>query len=320
MSRTKIFLLVVSLSFLALVLFSCSKTNEETKVEPAAQQVQQPQSQQSQPVDAAKPQPANEPAISEPARSAHAPAARQTAPRQRRVRSSDEPASRRTPSPVASGEPVEVPSTPRRTQPVTEPEPIEPAPSPRRGEFERVATPPSPPRPMTITTEVPEGTVLEVRLNEAVSSAENQSGDKFEATVDRDITIDGRTIVPRGSRVYGKILDVVPSGKVQGRAQMSLILTDLIVGEKSYTIETSKISFEAEGTKDRDAKTVGGGAGLGALIGAVAGGKKGAAIGAAIGGGAATAGVLLTKGKEVEFQPEHKFSFRLEKDLSVTVR
>lgn len=316
MSRTKILFSVVSLSFLALVFFACSKTNEEAKVEPAAPQVQQPQAQQSQPAQVAQSQPSNEPAVSEPAPSAPAPVARQTAPRQRRVQSSNEPVSRRTPSPAASREPFEIP------EPTVEPERVEPArsPVPRRGEVERVATPPSPPRPVRVTAEVPEGTVLEIRLNEAVSSAENQSGDKFEATLDRDIVIDGRTVVPRGSRVYGKLLDVAPSGKVQGRAQMSLILTDLIAGEKSYGIETGKISVEAEGGKDRDAKTIGGGAGLGALIGAVAGGKKGAAIGAAIGGGAATAGVLLTKGKEVEFQPEHKFSFRLEKDLSVTVR
>ena len=53
------------------------------------------------------------------------------------------------------------------------------------------------------------------------------------------------------------------------------------------------------------------------VIGGIAGGGKGAAIGAAVGGGAGTAGVLLTKGKEVEFPAETKFEFELQKDVTL---
>ena len=48
---------------------------------------------------------------------------------------------------------------------------------------------------------------------------------------------------------------------------------------------------------------------MGALLGGIIAGKKGVAVGAAVGGGAGTATVLTTKGKEVEFEPEHKFDF-----------
>lgn len=159
-----------------------------------------------------------------------------------------------------------------------------------------------------------------MRLTQALSSEKNRSGDRFEAALDHDLSVDGKILVPRRSRVIGKLVEVVEAGKVEGRAHLSLVLTEIEVGEKPYPIETNTISIEAESTSRRDTKTVGGAAGLGAIIGGIAGGKKGAAIGATIGGGAAAAGVLLTQGKEVKLEPEQKFSFRLEKDVQITVR
>ncbi len=179
-------------------------------------------------------------------------------------------------------------------------------------------TPPPPPRPTTAV--VPEGTVIDVRLGQMLSSATNHVGDTFDAILDRDLIVDGQMLAPKGSRVTGKVTDVVGSGKVKGLAHMTLALNAIKVGEDRYPIDTSTISVEAENTKSRDAKTIGAGAAIGAAIGAIAGGGKGAAIGGAIGGGAGTAGVLATKGKEVEFQPEHKFSFRLEKDVEMKIR
>ena len=179
-------------------------------------------------------------------------------------------------------------------------------------------TPPPPPKPTTAV--LPEGTVVDVRLDQRLSSGTNQIGDTFDAILDRDLIVDGQMLAPKGSRVTGKVTDVIGSGKVKGLAHMTLALTAIKVGEDRYPINTSTISVEAENTKARDAKTIGAGAAIGAAIGAIAGGKKGAAIGGAVGGGAGTAGVLATKGKEVEFEPEHKFSFRLEKEVPMKIR
>ncbi len=179
-------------------------------------------------------------------------------------------------------------------------------------------TPPPPPKPTTAV--LPEGTVIDVRLSDHLSSATNQVGDTFEAILDRDLIVDGQMLAPKGSRVTGKVTDVIGSGKVKGLAHMTLALSAVKVGEDRYPVSTGTISVEAENTKMRDAKTIGAGAAIGAAIGAIAGGRKGAAIGGAVGGGAGTAGVLVTKGKEVEFQPEHKFSFRLEKDVEMKIR
>ena len=88
-------------------------------------------------------------------------------------------------------------------------------------------------------------------------------------------------------------------------------------GDRQIPIETNALSFEADGTVKRDAARTAGGAGLGAIIGAIAGGGKGAAIGAAIGGGAGVGATVITKGKEVEFDPETLFSFQLTKPFDI---
>ncbi|MBM3792110.1 MAG: hypothetical protein FJW35_17415, partial [Acidobacteria bacterium] len=127
-------------------------------------------------------------------------------------------------------------------------------------------------------------------------------------------------VVPRGGIVIGRLLGVEASGRVEGRAKLSMTLTEIRIGDETYPVSTNTLAFEAEGGTKKDATKIGIGAGVGAAIGAIAGGGKGAAIGAAIGGGAGTATVLATKGKEVTFDPEQRFVFVLRDDLKVTLR
>jgi hypothetical protein len=94
-------------------------------------------------------------------------------------------------------------------------------------------------------------------------------------------------------------------------------LTEIVRSNKSINIATKPYTAVAESTKKRDAAIIGGGAGLGAAIGAIAGGGKGAAIGAGVGGGAGTGTVLATKGKEIQFAPEHLLSFTLESSVQI---
>jgi hypothetical protein len=164
---------------------------------------------------------------------------------------------------------------------------------------------------------IPSGTTLPVRLVEALDSSVNQTGDKFQAVFDDDITVDGRTVIPRGSTAIGKLVHVQQAGRVEGRAEMALALTEISVGNETYGIRTNTITQQAESTKKQDAAKVGAGAGIGAVIGAIAGGGKGAAIGAAVGGAAGGGTVLATRGKPVKFPAEHEFTFTLRQDVTV---
>ena len=165
---------------------------------------------------------------------------------------------------------------------------------------------------------LPEGTELQVRLLQPLSSAKNQTGQTFEVTLDKDIVLRGKTVLAKGSRLQGQILNAEGSGKVSGRAKMSITLKQLQAAGKTLNLVTNTFAFEAEGTGGRDVARVAGGSGIGALVGAIAGGGKGAAIGAAIGGGVGVVATMLTKGKEVEFGAETLFSFQLAKPLEIS--
>jgi hypothetical protein len=164
---------------------------------------------------------------------------------------------------------------------------------------------------------IPSGSEINVILSDALNSGKNKPGDSFTASLAAPIYVDGKTILDRGAKLEGTVVAAQGSGRVSGKASMSLALTGVLYKGKMTSITTKDLSAEAESSTGRDAKVVGGGAGLGALIGAIAGGKKGAAVGAAVGGGGGAGAVLATKGKEVDYPSEAKLTFTLDKDLSL---
>lgn len=206
--------------------------------------------------------------------------------------------------------------TPKRPRGDVKPPVIRPA-----QETARPGPAPSAPALHTPTREIvlPAGTGLEVRMSRELSSKTAQSGDTFEAILDRDFTVDGETVIGKGSILTGHVEEVQKGGKVKGRARMILELTHLRLDRESYPLETATIEIQAASSKGKDAKTVGVAAGIGALIGAVAGGKKGAAVGATLGGGAGSARVLTSKGKAAVVEDEQLLTFRLEQEAVVVV-
>jgi hypothetical protein len=172
--------------------------------------------------------------------------------------------------------------------------------------------------PKSETISLPAGTKLRVALLEAVSSDDSHPGDQFMASLTEPITVNGKTVLSKGTKLRGRVVDVQDAGRVKGRASIELILTQIVrEGHKTINISTKPYTEVAESTKKRDAAMIGGGAGLGAAIGALAGGGKGAAIGAGVGAGAGTGTVLATKGKEIRYGPEHQLSFILSNSVQM---
>ena len=155
------------------------------------------------------------------------------------------------------------------------------------------------------------GTILEVLLIDGLSTDTNSAGDRFLASLAESIVVDGRTLLPKGTQVRGRVEGVEDSGRVKGRASIRLALTDIMQGNRMVAITTDTFTATAESTTSRDAAIIAGGAGVGAAIGAIAGGKKGAGVGAIAGGGTGTGAVLATKGKEIRYAPETRLSFTL---------
>jgi hypothetical protein len=167
---------------------------------------------------------------------------------------------------------------------------------------------------------VPSGTHIAIRLQQGISTERNNPGDTFAATLDGPLTVNGKTLAPAGTAVEGLLTDVTDSGRVQGRASLTMVLRHMTLGGEDYTLSTQPVTLVARSTQKKAVKIIGGTAAAGALIGAIAGGGKGAAIGAAVGGGSGTGYVLATKGEPVAYGPETRFSFVLTEAIDLPVQ
>lgn len=166
---------------------------------------------------------------------------------------------------------------------------------------------------------IPSGTTVSLTLETAVGSDSSRIEDTVRAKVAKPIMIGGLTAVPAGSQAVGAVTGAEHSGKVKGRASLSLRFNRLTVWDETQEISTARISRQAAATKGKDATKIGIGAGAGALIGAIAGGKKGAAIGTAVGAGGGTGVVLATTGEEVRLAAGTPLRTTLQEPLTVRV-
>jgi hypothetical protein len=166
--------------------------------------------------------------------------------------------------------------------------------------------------------EIPKGAHLLLRMENSINTRTAQEGDYVYLRTASPVTADGRIIVPTGSYVQGVVSHAQQSGRVHGRAQLSIRLETLTLpagtsfriaprlasvesGDSAQKVDNRENDIRQGGTKGRDAETIAIMAGGGAAIGGLADHTwKGAGIGAGIGTGVGLARVLLTRGKEVE--------------------
>jgi hypothetical protein len=144
------------------------------------------------------------------------------------------------------------------------------------------------------------GTALPLELQTALASETATVEMPVRARLTQAIGVDGATLLPAGTQLDGTVTDVQQSGRVKGRARVSLVFTQAVIDGVRHDLTTDPVTFEAQGTRGEDATKIGVGAGIGAAIGGILGGGSGAATGAAIGGAAGTGAVLATKGEHVE--------------------
>lgn len=165
------------------------------------------------------------------------------------------------------------------------------------------------PKPNPIT--VPEGATLPLVLETAISSETSRSGDIVVARLAEDVRVGERVVVPAGSEIRGRVTAAVPSGRVKTRARLAFNFDALVLKGREHSIVTGPLDITAGDTHEKDAATIGIGAGAGAIVGAIVDGKKGAGIGALIGGATGTGVVLTNTGKEVELGSGTRVTVRL---------
>lgn len=154
---------------------------------------------------------------------------------------------------------------------------------------------------------VPNGTRVTARLDNMITTNDSQDGDRFTMTVTSPSQYNGAVI-------SGRVLKADSSGRVSGRANISLDFDSIrLRNGQTYRFagiidgvtaaNGDNVSVNNEGTvrdgnqTTRTVTRAGIGAALGAIIGAIAGGGEGAAIGAAVGAGAG-AGTVFIQGRD----------------------
>ena len=169
--------------------------------------------------------------------------------------------------------------------------PPAPAATPEPPRHEPVPAPAPAPTPHAMPTTIPAGTSIAVRTAAAVTSATAQIEDTVSATTAGDVTVDGRTAIPAGSRMLGSVTAVERAGRMSGSNRITVRFHTLVYHGIETPLETTPVTRAGPGQTSQNATRIGGGAAVGAILGAVLGGHKGAAIGGAIGtaGGSAAA-------------------------------
>lgn len=163
------------------------------------------------------------------------------------------------------------------------------------------------PPPLTVAT----GTVITVRIDQALSSDRNRPGDTFSATLTQPIVAQGIVVAQRGQTVVGRVIDVQKAKGFSGNSSLQLALTRLtLVDGQSVPIHTELIVNRGKSSTGRDVGAVGATTATGAIIGAAAGRGEGAGIGAGVGAAAGIIGVLATKGYATVVYPESLLTFQ----------
>ena len=167
---------------------------------------------------------------------------------------------------------------------------------------------------------IPTGSNLLVRLTDSIDSESDTVGQVFTARLAEPLMVESIEVVPRGSDIRGRIVEVRGAGRVSGSAELALELSQIVVNGIPYALTTAEYAEVGEGRGEETATRVGTAAGLGAIIGLIAGGGKGAAIGAGVGAGAAGAVQVMTKGEQLYIPAETLLGFTLSQNLIIAAR
>lgn len=138
---------------------------------------------------------------------------------------------------------------------------------------------------------VPTGTRLLIRMTDSVDSNRHPAGHRFRAQLEGAVVVDGVTVAPRNTIVYGRVASSSQAGRLAGSSELTIEFTDFMISDQLYSIVTSGLQAQSGNEAAATLRRTAGAAAIGALID----GKKGARTGAKVGAGAS----ILTRGSSI---------------------
>lgn len=125
----------------------------------------------------------------------------------------------------------------------------------------------------------PAGTRLVIRTVDSVDTKRHGVGHKFRGQLEGAIVVNGVTVAPRGTFLYGTITSASNSGRAAGKAQLAMEFTDIMIDDQLYPIATDSLAAQTSGQGGKTAGRTARSAALGGLIGGSSGAKTGAKVG-----------------------------------------
>jgi hypothetical protein len=179
---------------------------------------------------------------------------------------------------------------------------------------------------------LPAGTAVKVKLETTLATFMNKKGDAFSGRVMEPVVIDGRTVIPLGATVGGRVTKVSEPRRVAGKPTLGISPETVVFpnGEK-YVLNATLVDtslrdgtdvneegqFKGAGHDRGDTMEVGAGAAGGMIVGGLAGGGKGVLIGGMI-GATATVTHWLSKHRSATLPAGTELTLELNRPMAMS--
>ncbi len=94
------------------------------------------------------------------------------------------------------------------------------------------------PQTTTLVT-VPKGTAISATVGQTLTSNKNHVGDTFAASLSTPVTVEGKTVIPKGAKVVGRVVTVK-------KKELKVTLASVELRGKSYELETNSVAQSAK--------------------------------------------------------------------------
>lgn len=169
---------------------------------------------------------------------------------------------------------------------------------------------------------LPAGTRIRLQMDAGISSKISSVSDTFTATVARPIVVNDVVVLPSGTVIEGRVIEVAGADIGGKNGRLKLRFESMRFADDRKRVIDGILIQELRPRSDTAWKmiTIFGGTAAGAAIGAIAGRGNGVLAGAGIGAGAGTAAAFLKKGKDVYIRTDEEFEIELKSEVTLPAR